>query len=717
MRFGLPLIAVLRLAACRGAAVGGVGVGVGVGVTGGLGGGLGSVATYQARVRCSTFVKRFETMAAVAASLVRPVGCEAGPSPRCAGRAKSLVEEPHLLRGNGRLLGAKPCLNMPVRSTLRRRYVAPAAELDSASSNNGPISTASTSSRQDGTRRASSRATAGYEHSDDVLVHRGTQADFSDHSDGQGFNNSYRSGTPQVPHTLYRETPAAEEEDPVTAEAWDLLRKSIMMYAGRPVGTVAAHDPTSDALNYDQVFMRDFVPSALAFLMKGEHKIVRNFLLHTLRLQSWKRRVDFFEPGEGLMPASFKVVFTALEEGTQETLVADFGELAIGRVAPVDSGLWWIILLRAYGIATGDHSLETNPAFQKGIKLILKHSFLMSNLPRANLQICLADGFDMFPTMLTTDGCCMVDRRMGIDGHPLEIQSLFYQALRCAKVLLRPEDGGDEMITRVEKRLAALAFHIREYYWLDHKSLNDIYRFKTEEYSHDAVNKFNVYPDSIPDWLLDWMPDHGGYLIGNVGPARMDFRFFSLGNFMAITSSLASEEQAEGIMDLVETRWSDLVANMPLKICYPALEGTEWKIITGSDPKNTPWSYHNGGSWPVLLWPFTAACVKTGRPELAYRAIQLAERRLQQDGFPEYYDGKKGRLVGKQSRKFQTWTVAGLLVAKLLLEDPRRIDMLCFGEDEDMMRKYESMGPSFYIRAPTPGPTNNYAKSPDADYY
>jgi len=128
------------------------------------------------------------------------------------------------------------------------------------------------------------------------------------------------------------------------------------------------------------------------------------------------------------------------------------------------------------------------------------------------------------------------------------------------------------------------------------------------------------------------------------------------------------------------------VANMPLKICYPALEYEEWRIITGSDPKNTwatelflvfqfssvfsdvswgykkfntinndleiqqivtcvsrdheiwsrntsfsllspvmwnfhqkhcpealtklyciaficrPWSYHNGGSWPTLLW-------------------------------------------------------------------------------------------------------------------
>lgn len=45
---------------------------------------------------------------------------------------------------------------------------------------------------------------------------------------------------------------------------------------------------------------------------------------------------------------------------------------------------------------------------QTGMKMILK--------------LCLADGFDMFPTLLVTDGSCMIDRRMGIHGHPLEIQ-------------------------------------------------------------------------------------------------------------------------------------------------------------------------------------------------------------------------------------------------------------------------------------------------------
>jgi Alkaline and neutral invertase len=70
-------------------------------------------------------------------------------------------------------------------------------------------------------------------------------------------------------------------------EAWWLLNQSVVNYCGSPVGTLAANDPglCNQMLNYDQVFIRDFVPSAIAFLLKGEGEIVRNFLLHTLQLQ------------------------------------------------------------------------------------------------------------------------------------------------------------------------------------------------------------------------------------------------------------------------------------------------------------------------------------------------------------------------------------------------------------------------------------------------
>ena len=71
------------------------------------------------------------------------------------------------------------------------------------------------------------------------------------------------------------------------------------------------------------------------------------------------------------------------------------------------------------------------------------------------------------------------------------------------------------------------------------------------------------------------MPSKGGYLIGNLQSAHMDFRFFSLRNLWSIISSLATADQSHGILDLIEAKWAELVADMPFKICYPALEGQD----------------------------------------------------------------------------------------------------------------------------------------------
>lgn len=450
-------------------------------------------------------------------------------------------------------------------------------------------------------------------------------------------------------------------------ESSKALEASIIYYQGRPVGTVAACDPEVEALNYDQCFVRDFVVSALVFLIDGKTEIVRNFLSNMLALQSRERHMDCFKPGHGLMPASFKVV----SKDGEEYLTADFGEQAIGRVTPVDACLWWIILLRAYVKATGDIALVHQAEFQQGLQLIL--------------ELCLEARFDMYPTLLVPDGAFMIDRRMGVYGYPLEIQVLFYAALRAARELLIPTDAGNSYIQAVDNRLGHLIYHIRAYYWLDLKRLNEIYRYKSEEFGEAAINKFNIYPGSIPEWLTDWLADSGGYLAGNLGPGRLDFRFFSLGNLLAIVVSLASEEQSHAIMDLFEQRSADLIGHMPIKICFPAVEGRAWRIQTGSDPKNVPWSYHNGGNWPVLMWLLAAAAQKTGREALAQKTLEIAEKRLSEEQWPEYYDGKNGRLIGKEARKNQTWTIAGFLLAQKLMQNPNHLNLISFDENPAMI--------------------------------
>ncbi|WJX45033.1 hypothetical protein P8452_31948 [Trifolium repens] len=229
--------------------------------------------------------------------------------------------------------------------------------------------------------------------------------------------------------------------------------RSRILFDGNPIGTIAAMDNSDEKLNYDQVFVRDFVPSALAFLMNKEHAIA------------------------GLL-----------------LLILDFGGLYYSaRTQSLHETIPWLILMN----------------FKRN----------------------------------------------------------------------------------------ALSYHMRNYFWLNLKQLNDVYRYKTEEHSHTTVNKFNVMPDSLPDWIFDFMPHHGGYFIGNVSPARMDFRWFCL-----------------------------------------------------------------------------------GRCQIAKRALDIAETRLLKDNWPEYYDGKHGRFIGKQARKLQTWSIAGYLVARKMFDDPSHLSMVTFEE-------------------------------------
>jgi len=48
-----------------------------------------------------------------------------------------------------------------------------------------------------------------------------------------------------------------------------------------------------------------------------------------------------------------------------------------------------------------------------------------------------------------------------------------------------------------------------------------------------------------------------------------------------------------------------------------------------------------------------AAAVKTGRPELGHRILELVDICLYRDQWLEYYDGKHGRLIGKEARSIK----------------------------------------------------------------
>jgi len=438
-----------------------------------------------------------------------------------------------------------------------------------------------------------------------------------------------------------------------------VLLTAIMYFQGNATGLVAARDPDGTAAeNYQDCFIRDFSLSAPIFLAEGNYDIVKNFLVTVLDLHARRHADTGHRLVCGVMPASFS---ETVDGQGQKMLQADFGDNAIGRVTPVDSMMWWLILLGMYTRVSHDRELVRSPDFQKAIYQIL--------------ELLLREGFEDFSTLLVPDGAFMIDRRMGVHGHPLEIQILLYAALKFGGTLLEPTADNEPLIKIAMTRQSALLNYLRIFYWLDLERLNEIHRFDTEEVGSSRANMLNIYPESIPDWVLEWLPDNAGFLLGNLGPGRIDFRFFSQGNLLAIIFGVTTSAQTRAIMHLYEKRWKDLIGAMPCKICFPALAGVDWALLTGSDPKNVPWSYHNGGNWPVLLQSFVAGAVQAGRPDLAKKAFALAGPRLLADQWPEYYDGRRGRLVGRRANRYQTWSAAAYLFSHKVLEQPDLLEL------------------------------------------
>jgi hypothetical protein len=268
-----------------------------------------------------------------------------------------------------------------------------------------------------------------------------------------------------------------------------------------------------------------------------------------------------------------------------------------------------------------------------------------------------------------------------VHGHPLDVQVLFWAALRAARKLIDPEHPLQKALF---DRLVALGRHLRQDYWVDRARIEQVRRFPVEEYGPTPRNPWNLHPDAIPVWTMAWLSDGGGYFAGNLGPSRLDVHFFALGNLLAVSTCLATPAQASALFDMLERHERDLLGKGGVKLMYPPLEGRDWETLTGSDQKNVPWSYHNGGTWPMLLWPLASAARVAGRTELARRVLTSAAPRIRADGWPEYYDGPFGGLVGRQARLQQTWSAAAVIAADALLREPDRDDPFAFAHDEEL---------------------------------
>jgi hypothetical protein len=249
----------------------------------------------------------------------------------------------------------------------------------------------------------------------------------------------------------------------------------------------------------------------------------------------------------------------------------------------------------------------------------------------------------------------------------------------------------DQRLVLTRQWVHDLRQFLLKHYWVTSKTMQVLRRRPTEQYGEDQhQNEFNVQPQVVPSWLQDWLENRGGYLIGNIRTGRPDFRFYSLGNSLACMFGVLTAPQQRALFRLVLHNREHLMAQMPMRICHPPMDIEEWQNKTGSDPKNWPWSYHNGGHWPSLLWFFGASILLHEKRYPKADVLLMGQMRalieecywsqlnqLPRQKWAEYFDGPTGTWVGQQSRTYQTWTIVGfLLMHHLLRAEPDDVLML-----------------------------------------
>jgi Alkaline and neutral invertase len=454
-----------------------------------------------------------------------------------------------------------------------------------------------------------------------------------------------------------------------------LFQRAMVDINGQWGGAVAAipsqnkKSGSESKLNYSEIFIRDNVPVMAYLLLEGKFAAVKNFLTICLQLQS-----NQFQT-RGIFPTSFEEV--------DGKLVPDYGQRAIGRVVSIDATLWWPILTWSYVQRSQDYDFACSRAVQEGLNKFL--------------DLVLHPGFRDAPTIYVPDGAFMIDRPMDVWGAPLEIQTLLYGAMLSAAGLLqlniKHQSSRSNVTSSQTERLKACLTWIKRlrrymlvHYWVTGKTVQVLRRRPTEQYGESIENEYNIQTETIPHWLQHWLGNQGGYLIGNIRTGRPDFRFFTLGNCLGAIFDLITPNQQMYLFRLILNNRSDLVANMPLRICHPPLEDVDWRKKTGFDRKNLPWCYHNAGHWPCLLWFLAVAILRHPKSDaliiqevrsLLTDAYQMLLSQLPKQQWAEYFDGPTGNWQGQQARINQTWTIVGfLLVHHLLYEDPTAANLL-----------------------------------------
>jgi sucrose-6F-phosphate phosphohydrolase len=412
-------------------------------------------------------------------------------------------------------------------------------------------------------------------------------------------------------HFFAARPPASRD---IAGEAFDRavesLRRNITP-AGFSAAGLADNPLTDEDSNYFAVWSRDGIKTGLWSLCLNDEDITTCFR-RTLILMAEHQTEN------GQIPANVQI-------GTGRP---DYS--GIGRIASIDSVIWFVIGGCRYAAYTSDRAflIEMYPHLKLAMQWLQAHDSNncgLLELPESS------DWMDLFPRSFNV----------------LYDEVLWYLACQdfsVATAVMGEDAGKYRTLTETVRR------QILRQFWPTARKLSETRESFSEK-------QFTL--------------GEGQYLLAQLSPFDYSWRCDVYANVLAGLVGLLDDEKMERVFQFL---WGVGVGEpFPVKCMYPAVQSgaSDWKDYFITNFLNLPDHYHNGGIWPFIggLWVrFLAHC---GRKELAHQELNRLAEACQvgmygEWEFNEWLHGQTGRPMGKAH---QAWSSASYIHAYKALQD------------------------------------------------
>jgi predicted glycogen debranching enzyme len=432
--------------------------------------------------------------------------------------------------------------------------------------------------------------------------------------------------TQQQPALVIASTEAQDISNAAGFRAKELTRRK----------AVEASAPNSDP------FIRALTVAANQFLVRrGDGwTVIAGYPWFT----DWGRDTMISLPGLTLFTGNTEIAKSILrnfarhvDQGMLPNRFVDSGEIAEFNTA--DATLWFFEAARAYAAATGDYKFfreELYPVFISIIDFHIKGTRYNIKVMENGLLNAGAPGTQL-TWMDAKVGDWVVTPR---SGQPVEIQALWYNALKIMEDLAQRFGDGD-----LRERYSALASKVNE-------SFNHLF----------WNNEQNCLYDVIENGVAD----------ASLRPNQI----FAV----SLHYSMLPKDRALAVVKAVER---DLLTPVGLRTLAPS--DPHYHPRYEGDHRSRDSAYHQGTVWPWLLGPFITAYVRVndGTPaarEHAHGLLRELESHLSEAGLgqiSEAFDGDADGVADADAPRLprgcfaQAWSVAEILRA--LCEDVYQI--------------------------------------------